>query len=206
MWCTEHMRVEMNEKQQESLDKIRDAAEHFVKLNIEYWKEYSSFDDGKFWVVVLMLVVPLVILFLFIDRRKMLLLGFYGLNYHIWFAYVNSAGIRMGLWEYPYEILPQLPSFALDASFVPICYILVYQWTLNRKKNFYLYSILLSAALAFMFKPILVMHHFFRMFKGINYLHLFIFYVLFFVVSKIITNVFIKLEKTNFGSMRKLKR
>lgn len=193
----------MNEKQHEALEKIRDGAEEYVKLNVNYWREYSSFDDPKFWIVVLMVFVPLVILILYIDRKKIFLLGFYGLNYHVWFAYTNSIGIRVGVWEYPYEILPLLPSFALDASLVPVCYMFVYQWTLNRNKNFYLYSIILSAALAFLLKPIMVMHHFFRMFKGINYLHLFIFYVLFFVVSKIITNVFLKLERTNFASLRK---
>jgi hypothetical protein len=185
----------LNDKQQELLEKIRKASEDLTQLHIDYWKEFSSFNDLKFWVVVIMLIVPLVVLFWRIDRDKMLLLGFYGLNYHIWFAYTNSAGIRLGLWEYPYEILPILPSFALDASFVPVTYMLVYQWTINHKKNFYLYSTILSAVFAFILKPILVGHHLFRMFEGINYLHLFIFYILFFIISKLITNLFLKLQK-----------
>ncbi len=185
----------MNDKQHELLEKMRDTAEYLSKLHIDYWKEFSSFDDGKFWIVVLMLVIPLVVLFIKIDRSKMLLLGFYGLNYHIWFAYTNSAGIRMGLWDYPYEILPVLPSFALDASLVPVSFMLLYQWTLNHNKNFYLYSTILSAVFAFIVKPILVMHHLFRMFKDINYLHLFVFYILFFVISKLITNLFLKLQQ-----------
>jgi hypothetical protein len=187
--------VKMNDKQEELLQKVRNATEDMTQLNIEYWNEFSSFDDIKFWVVVLMLVVPLVVLFLKIDRSKMLLLGFYGLNYHVWFAYTNSIGIRLGLWEYPYELLPVLPSFALDASFVPISYMLLYQWTLNHNKNFYLYSTILSGGFAFILKPILVGHNLFRMFDWVNYLHLFMFYILFFVVSKLITNLFVKLQK-----------
>lgn len=186
----------MGEKQEELLHKIKNTAVELSRLHIDYWKEYSSFNDVKFWVVVFMLVIPLVILFISIQRKNALILGFYGLNYHIWFAYTNSAGIRMGLWDYPYEILPILPSFALDASFVPVAYMLVYQWVLKNNKNFYLYSTILSAFLAFILKPILVMHDLFRMFEGINYLHLFLFYVLFFLVSKGITNLFIKLQKT----------
>ncbi|WP_078549247.1 CBO0543 family protein [Litchfieldia alkalitelluris] len=184
----------MNEKQEELLHKIRATAEELSRLHIDYWKEYSSFDDVKFWVVVFMLIVPLVILLFNIERKYALLLGFYGLNYHIWFAYTNSAGIRMGLWDYPYEILPVLPSFALDASFVPIAYMLLYQWVLKNNKNFYLYSTILSAFFAFILKPILVMHELFRMFKGINYFYLFFFYVLFFVISRGITNLFLKLQ------------
>lgn len=185
----------MSKGQQEILQKVRSASENLSQLNMEYWKEYSSINDLKFWIVVLMLVVPLVVLFLKLDRTKVFLLGFYGLNYHIWFAYTNSAGLRLGLWEYPYMVLPILPSFALDASFVPVSYMLVYQWTLNHNKNFYLYSTILSGFFAFILKPILVMHDLFRMFKGVNYFYLFVFYVAFFVVSKLITNLFIKLKK-----------
>ncbi|RTR27613.1 hypothetical protein EKG37_19035 [Robertmurraya yapensis] len=189
----------MSEKQVELLDKVRVLNEELSKLNTEYWKEFSSFNDLKFWIVVLILVIPLIVLLWKIDRDKMLLLGFYGMNYHIWFAYTNSAAIRMGFIDYPYEILPILPSFALDASLVPACYMLVYQWTLNRNKNFYLYSILLSAVFAFIMKPILIMHDLFRMFKGWNYFTLFLFYVGLFIFSKVITNIFLKMQEQHGG-------
>jgi hypothetical protein len=101
----------------------------------------------------------------------------------------------MGLWEYPYNLVPMLPSFALDASLVPVLFILLYQWTLNHNKNKYLYPILLSAVLAFIFKPILVSLDLFRMFEWVNYIYLFIFYFAFFVVSKWIADIFIWLEK-----------
>ena len=142
-----------------------------------------------------MLVIPLVVLFLKIDRSNIFLIGFYGLNYHIWFAYTNSIGIRLGLWDYPYEILPVLPSFALDASFVPVSFMLLYQWTLNKNKNFYIYSTILSGLFAFIIKPLFVAHNLFRMFYGINYLYLFVFYIAFFVVSKLILNLFLKLHE-----------
>ncbi|MFD1039454.1 CBO0543 family protein [Virgibacillus byunsanensis] len=185
----------MKEKQLELLNKIRSMAEEVTQFQIEYWKSFSDFGIWQFWVVILMLIIPLIVLFISIDKGKMLLLGFFGLNYHIWFAYVNSFGISLGLWEYPYQIVPFLPSFALDASLVPISFMLLYQWTLNHKKNIYLYSILLSGIFAFVLKPIMVNLHFFHMFKGVNYVHLFLFYVAFFIVSKLITNLFLWLQQ-----------
>lgn len=185
----------MGDKQKEYLNQIRSMAEELSQLQIEYWKLFSDLEHWQFWVVVMMLVVPLIVLFISINKDKTLLLGFFGLNYHIWFAYVNSIGINLGLWEYPYQILSFIPSFALDASLVPVSFMLLYQWTLNHKKNIYLYSILLSGFFAFILKPILVNFHFFHMFKGVNYFHLFLFYVLFFVVSKLITNLFLWLQK-----------
>lgn len=185
----------LEEAQRELLQLIRSSNEKIGQLSNEYWKEYSSFDTWQFWFVILMLVIPLIVLFWKIDRDKMLLLGFYGFSYHMLFAYTNSIGIRMALWEYPYEVLPILPSFALDASFVPVTFMLLYQWTLNKEKSFYLYGTIVSGIFAFIIKPILVNLDFFRMFKGVNYIGLFLFYITFFVVAKLITKLFVKFQE-----------
>lgn len=180
----------MNEKQSKLFDKIRSMSEEVSQLQIEYWQSFSDFGTWQFWVLILMLFVPLIVLFLLIDKSKILLLGFFGLNYHLWFAYTDTIGIRLGLWGYPYQLIPPLPSFTLDASLIPVGFMLLYQWTLNRKKNIYLYSILLSAIFAFILKPIMVKLHLFQMYQGINYIHLFLFYIAFSIVSILITNLF----------------
>ncbi|WP_100408399.1 CBO0543 family protein [Bacillus solitudinis] len=185
----------MIEKQTELLNQIRTLEVKVSQFELQYWRSFSDFGTWQFWVVLITVVAPLIVLFLSIDKRKILLLGFFGFNYHVWFHYANTAGIELGLWEYPYQIVPILPSFALDASLVPVCFMLLYQWSLNHKKNIYLYSVLLSAVFAFVLKPIMVNLHFFHMFKGINYIHLFLFYVAFFIVSKLITNLFLWLQK-----------
>ncbi|KGR80304.1 hypothetical protein [Ureibacillus sinduriensis] len=185
----------MKEKQSELLNQIRSMLGELNQLQLEYWKSFSDFDTWQFWLVVIALIVPIIILFFLIDKRVTLLLGFFGLNYHVWFSYVNKTGINMGLWEYPYQLVHFLPSFALDASLVPVSFMLLYQWTLNSKKNIYLYSTLLSAFFAFVLKPIMVNFHFFDMFKGVNYIHLFLYYIALFIVSKLITNFFLFLRK-----------
>jgi len=185
----------MKEKQSEMLNLIRSLEEEISQIQIEYWRLFSDLGTWQLWVGVIMLIAPLIVLFITIDRRKMLLLGFFGLNYHIWFHYVNATGIRLGLWEYPYTIVPFLPSFSLDASLVPISFMLLYQWTLNHSKNIYLYSVLLSALFAFVMKPIMVFLHLFHMHKGVNYFYLFLFYFVFFIVSKLISNLFIWMQE-----------
>jgi hypothetical protein len=185
----------MKEKQFEQLNEVRSMIEELSQLQIDYWKTFSGVDIWQFWLVVITIIVPLIILFFFIDKSKALLLGFFGLNYHVWFAYVNKVGISMGLWEYPYQIVPFLPSFALDASLVPISFILLYQWTLNHNKNLYIYSVILSSFFAFVLKPLMVKFNFFHMFKDVNYVHLFLFYMAFLIASKIITNVFASLQE-----------
>jgi hypothetical protein len=184
----------MEEKQIEYLHKIRSMAEELSSLQMEYWKLFSNLGTWQFWLVTLMLILPLIALFFLMDKNRALLLGFFGLNYHVWFAYVNSFGISLGLWEYPYQLMTFIPSFSLDAALVPVSFILLYQWTLNNKKNIYFYAFILSALFAFIIKPIMVKMHLFHMYKGVNYFHLFLFYVAFFIVSKLITNLFIYLQ------------
>lgn len=185
----------MNDNQLELLKVIRSISRELSQYQIEYWHLYSYFGMWQFWVEVLMIIIPLIILFFSIDKSKALLLGFFGLNYHVWFSYSNSIGVGLGLWEYPYHLIPFLPSFSLDAALVPVCFMLLYQWTLNHNKNIYLYSILLSSMFAFVLKPIMVKFHFIHMFNGINYFHLILFYMAYFIVSKLITNVFIWLQQ-----------
>ncbi|MFD2761570.1 CBO0543 family protein [Lentibacillus juripiscarius] len=140
-------------------------------------------------------LVPLTFLFIFIDRSKMLHLGFFGINYHLWFQYVNSAGVSMGLWEYPYELTSFQPSFTLDGSIAPVAFMLVYQWTLNHGKNVFLYSLLLSALFGFVMKPMMAYFDFFHMFSGVHYFYLFLFYEAFFVVSYLITKLFLWMQR-----------
>ncbi|SFE88432.1 hypothetical protein [Alteribacillus iranensis] len=184
----------MTEQQKEMLAEARSNNLELSSHMTEYWERFSGLDTWQFWIIVLMTIIPLIVLFFAIDRRKVLLIGFFGFNYHVWFAYVNSTGIRYGLWEYPYEVVPFLPSFALDASLVPITYMLVFQWTLNHNKNIFILSTITAAILAFIVKPIMVHLHYFHMFYGINFFHLFLFYIGMFLVSYGITKVFMWLQ------------
>ncbi|MUK88648.1 hypothetical protein GMD78_09620 [Ornithinibacillus sp. L9] len=185
----------MQKEQQEWLEKLRFLTEELTRLQNEYWWSYSGFGTWQLWAIVLLIIIPLIILFVVIDRRKILLIGFFGLSYHVWFHYLNATGIRFGLWEYPYQLLPFLPSFVLDAALIPICYMLVYQWTLNYNKNIYLYAGILSAIFAFLMKPILVNLEFFIKVDAINYFYIFLIYYGIFLVAKGITSLFLHLQQ-----------
>ena len=196
MW---RMKNPMDKEQLELYEKMRSLTEDLSQLKVEYWYSYSSMSSWQFWVILLvMFILPLVVLYFFIDRKKIFLIGFYGFNIHVWFRYVDVWGYNQGLWGYPYELLPILPgNLSLDATLVPVLFMLVYQWTLNKKKNFYLYSLGLSLFLSFIIKPILVMHHLFALHKWVNYLHLFLFYCAIFLFSILITKIFIMMQESH---------
>jgi hypothetical protein len=180
-------------KQFEQLNKLTDELTH---SQIGYWQQYSNLNSWQFWFLAGLLVLPLVCLYLFMDRRKALLLGFYGFNVHVWFTYLDEIAIDNGLWNYPYKLIPFLTAnFSIGAAFIPVIFMLVYQWTLNHNKNYYLYATGLCLFQAFLWKPALSIIEIFRAANWISYIYLFLVYFAVMLVSKWITNIFVHFQK-----------
>lgn len=169
---------------------------------IDYWNDFSIFASVEYWIMVLILIAPLIFLFFKIDKSKIFQIGFYGYSFHMLFGYLDMFGRDRGYWNYPFPVMPFLPGLAIDSSFVPVTYMLLYQWTLNRKKNYYLYGILVSGILSFIFKPLLVGIGLFSLYGKIKYFHLFIVYLIVLVAAKFITDVFLWMERKFRNSSR----
>ncbi len=162
---------------------------------VDYWRDHALYTSLEYWIMVALLVVPLIFLVFKIDKSKIFLIGFYGYSIHVLAAYIDIFAINSGKWNYPFPLVPFLPSISIDSSIVPVTFMLVYQWTLNHKKNFYVFSFLTAVFFSLVFKPILAELGMFRMYGNMNYFYLLIIYVLGFIAAKIITNVFIWLQK-----------
>lgn len=185
----------MAPEQSKQLEQINKAHETMSKLTSDYWRSYSDMGTWQFWFLLAMLVLPLVALYFFIDRKRALLIGFYGFNVHVWFQYIDTLGVTRGLWNYPYKIVPLLPSsVALDTAFVPVVFMLFYQWTISRKKNYYLFGIGLCLVFSFLVKPALVSFGLFQMYEGMNFFYLFLLYIAIMLVSKWITSLFLHFQ------------
>jgi len=194
----------MSYSQQQFFSDINKMQEKVARLQEQYWLTYTNINSWQFWVMSLMLIIPLIILLLKIDKTKLFLMLFYAFNIHAWFAYIDSFGVRRGFWDYPHSLTPYFPfSMALDGSLVPVSYMFVYQWTLNNKKNYYLYAVALSMLFSFVLKPILVSIGLFGIHKGFNYFYLFLLYCLLFLLAKGFTSFFLWFQQknTNGGSI-----
>jgi hypothetical protein len=180
------------EQEFDKIVKLNDKAHHAL---VNYWKDNEIYLSLEFWMMIAILVVPLLVLFFRIDKSKLFYMGFYGYSIHMLFAYTDAFGRNMGYWNYPFPIFPVIPGLALDSSFVPVMFILIYQYTLNHKKNYYVYTIIAAAIFSFGFKPILVGMGLFKMYEEINYLHLFISFIPVIILGKFIVDVFMWVEK-----------
>jgi hypothetical protein len=187
----------MKEGQLSSLERLLNNQKELADNWIEYWLAYSSIGTWQFWVNVAFIIIPLIVLYFTIDRRRAFHLGFYGYSAHVLSTYIDGFATRHGFWEYPFKAIPILPiSFGLDTSLIPVVYMLVYQWTLNHKKNYYIYALLVSILFAFVFKPILSALNLFTLENGANYFHLLLLYLSGALLSKWATNLFRYFEQS----------
>jgi hypothetical protein len=189
----------MTNGQLEQLSHLDKLQKELTDGCIKYWYQYSSFNDWHFWFLVVLSILPLVTLFFLIDRKSLFSLGFFGFAVHILHSYVDIAAVQFGKWVYPHKLIPFYPiSFALDASLIPVTFMLVYQWTINRKKNFYLYATIPAFFFAFIAKPILIAMDITKPGKGGGglkaYVILFISHFIIACVSKLLTDLFRKLQ------------
>ncbi|MCM3116074.1 hypothetical protein M3610_12285 [Neobacillus sp. MER 74] len=176
-------------------DKAVKLREESTNAFIDYWRDHALYTSLEYWIMVALLVVPLIFLVFKIDKSKLFLIGFYGYSIHVLAAYIDLFAINSGKWNYPFPLIPFLPSISIDSSIVPVTFMLVYQWTLNHKKNFYVYSTITAVFFSLVFKPLLAGLGLFRMYGNMNYFYLLIIYVLGFIAAKMITNVFLWLQK-----------
>ncbi|WP_342043838.1 CBO0543 family protein [Bacillus sp. OTU2372] len=176
-------------------DKIVKMGKHTTEELTDYWMDYELYASLEYWMMVTLLVVPLLILFFKIDKNKIFLIGFYGYSFHLIFGYLDLYGKHNGLWNYPFPLIPAIPGFAIDGSLVPVAFMLVYQWTLNNNKNYYLYSFITALIFSFIIKPILVQLELFKLYENIKYFHLLIGYIFVLLTAKFITNVFLWTQK-----------
>ncbi|MDQ0483961.1 CBO0543 family protein [Guptibacillus hwajinpoensis] len=180
--------------QQEHFEHIHKIRRELEASFLDYWKQFSNLDSWQFWVVLAMFLLPLVVLYFKIDRSKIFLLGFLGYSIHVLAAYTDALGIRKSWWDYPYVIFPQLPgSLGIDASVIPVYFILLYQWCLNKKKNYWLYGTLSAFGFTFIVKPLLIWLNVFELYT--NFFVLLLSYLFVVYAAKLITDIFIHMSK-----------
>lgn len=156
----------------EQIEKRNDELNSLYSL---FWEQYSDWGNWQFWVVVALLVLPLILLYFTLDRTRLFEILFFGYTVHVIWTYTDIALGRANFISHQYFILPILPNATnITASVLPVGFLLVYQYCTNRKKNFYLYTILLSAVYAFIFASIEEWMGLLKLSNGLGNIHLFL--------------------------------
>lgn len=186
----------MTPEQQHAFEELLNREKAISLSWIDYWQQYSNAQTWQFWFNLALLLVPLIVLWFVLDRKKAFQIGFYGFSVHIMATYIHMFGERNYIWGFPYKLVPYLPtSITLDAAFNPVVLMLLYQWTLKHNKNYYLYNAIICIIFAFVFKPLLSVVDLFHLYGKMTYFYMFLIYFLVTVLAKLITDLFVHFQK-----------
>ncbi|WP_052144841.1 hypothetical protein, partial [Halalkalibacter okhensis] len=179
--------------QQEFIEKINRVQTNVNYMTDEYWALYSDASTWQFWYHLFWLIFPLVILFKFIDKEKFFEVLFYGYSVHVLFTYGDSYLVRYGYVDHPYMIFSQFPfAFSVNAAILPVIYMLLYQYCILHKKNFYIWSLVVSAVVGLGWVEIHKQLNIFQMNEKLNVLQLHPAYMNFYIfINNFMTSVIV---------------
>ncbi|MBM7656443.1 hypothetical protein [Neobacillus cucumis] len=172
---------------------INKASEKVTSLMYSFWRMYSDWGNWQFWVLLLFLLAPLIVLLLKLDRKRTLEILFFGYTVHMLWTYTDLALIRQGFIDHYYFLMPILPQgLGITASLIPVSFMLLYQYCIKHEHNFFVWTAGLSAVLAFGFAPIEKVVGFVTIGKGLTIVHIFFIDITISVVAYGMTNFFVK--------------
>lgn len=138
----------MNEQQ--LYDDIYKVKEHLNELLNTYWQNYSDMGTWYFWVNLATFIIPLIILYFSIDRKRLFEICFFGYTVHVLWGYIDIALSKENFLVHPHTLFLFIPvGFTMTVSAIPVAYMLVYQYCTNREQNFYVYAVILSLIFAY---------------------------------------------------------
>ncbi|WP_407271383.1 hypothetical protein [Radiobacillus sp. PE A8.2] len=145
-----------------------------MDLILEHWHRFSNFSTWQFWVNIAFFLIPLVITLVFVDKKKIFQIAFYGYTFHVMFVYIDVFLSRFNYWDHPYLMIPYIPvSIPVDGSLVPVTFMLAYQIAINNQKNFYFVTFITAiivAGMAWIWQQFELL----ILYNGMNLLHLFL--------------------------------
>ncbi|GLB62061.1 hypothetical protein [Cytobacillus sp. NCCP-133] len=160
---------------QEYWYEIYKQSEKMNSLISSYWNDYSHMGTWQFWIVISLLILPLIVVYIAVDRRRIFEVFFFGYTVHILWAYIDIALQRHSFFVHTYFFSPIFPNaLNMIMSVIPVGYLLLYQFCVNHKKNFLIYTLFLSALFAFVLAPIEKMIGMIEFNKGMNQFYLFL--------------------------------
>ena len=138
-----------------------------------------------------MLMVPWVIWWNVVDRKRITEIFAFGLLTSLVSSLMNGNGLNLLLWSYPYHLLPFSPrAYSFSLSVLPVAFMIIYQyWT--RVRSFALAIGVFLAAVAFIVQPLLSWANIYKLIDW-NYLYSFLSLLLVGFASRLVHHTIIK--------------
>jgi len=110
----------------------------------------------QWWILVGLAIVPIVIWWRFVDRKRFFEILTYGLMAALVAGVLDAIGVETDAWDYKYDLVPLLDVLIVyDISVLPVTYMAVYQYC-HTWRSFAIASIIVAFVFAFIFEPLLI--------------------------------------------------
>ncbi|MEQ8202064.1 MAG: CBO0543 family protein [Syntrophomonadaceae bacterium] len=153
-------------------------------LRLQNWLGQDLW-SWQWWLLLAALIIPWLIWFRLADRRRIFELLSYGFMAALVTGLVDSAATGMAWVSYPYKLIPAVPCLIpVTFGFVPVSYMLLYQYSHNWK-TFLVNSTLFYGAAAFLLEPLARYLGLYELLRW-NYLYSFLVYMVIAVVLRAI--------------------
>jgi hypothetical protein len=178
-----------------SLEQILDAQNISIQLQIQHWVKYELFTP-QFWLLVGILIIPWIIWWRMVDRRRFLEIIIYGLLISTAASFLDEVGCQLNWWEYRYDIEPLFPRLIpMNFTMLPVLYMLVYQY-FSEWKSFVMANIVMAALMTFVGEPLFVSTGIYVLLEW-KHLYSFPIYIILALLLKLLLNWIMKVQERN---------
>ncbi|MFC7062089.1 CBO0543 family protein [Halobacillus seohaensis] len=163
----------MNETQLSN--KIFEQKEQLNSLISKYYELYSGMDTWYLWFNIASILIPLIILYFKIDKKRLFEISFFGYTAHLLWANIDSVLSANNYLVHPHTLTHLTPTgITITAVLFPVTFMLLYQYCTNKEKSFYIYAIIFSLIFAYGFGGFSKAVDLLKMHKGMNLTYLFL--------------------------------
>mgnify|MGYP001097830593 CR=1 FL=1 len=186
----------MKIEQQHMVDKMREMTSKGDAFHTEYWSKFADFQDWHFWLNIVFLAGPLIVLLIWLDRQKIFQILFFGFAIHALMNYLDSVAVVKGLVIHPFPLTPVMNvNLSINTSFIPVTFMLTYQYCINRKKNVYIRGLFASFGTGILLGGFAQAIDYLQLFKWMNIGFIFLFDYLQFVIAVLLVKFFLSLRE-----------
>lgn len=123
-------------------------------MRIQHWLHHDLFSP-QWWLLLFFIIVPWLVWWVLVDRKRLLEILLYGLTVAILASYLDAILTESTFWHYEVTLLPVWPRF-ITANFtvLPVTYMFLYQY-FESWKTFFIASVIMAALYAFVAEPAL---------------------------------------------------
>lgn len=161
------------------------AREQLHHLSSNQWKQENVF-IWEWWLLVGLTVIPLIIWWKLVDKKRAYEIAFYGCMINIFSVILDDLGTNLLWWGYPVQLIPVVPPLlTADSILVPIIFMLVYQSFSASGKSLFIANLVTGAFVAFVAEPFFVWLGYYQLISW-KFTYSFIFYILVTLFARLI--------------------